>query len=277
MAHVRRALHLGKSAYFTFDIEILDVVNIPFPQGRFLVKWNFKSGLLNPKDVEQIISSSTNPKAPPSAVSADPAYGHHLLSSSTSFSAHSSASSVISIDPPIDPSSDDVVDDSSEFAADGNSQKSSKPPSVLNSNDKVGFSHPVRLNRSHAAEFHQTLKCSVSIPVRENQLGSCDLKLSVRHQYQCNNTGRWETSKLGETIINLSQYAHKEWVPQVEKPTWRRDRDDTSVKDQNAYGKVQRFLLQHGKTNALLRLQIACTMIGGEKYKESRLKGTARF
>lgn len=302
MAQMRRALHLGKTAYFTFDIEILDVVNIPFPQGRFLVKWNFKSGLLSSKDAEhhaaqqqQHLSSSSKP---PTAVSVDPAYAHHHLappgmpsssSSSMHHSVYSSASSIVSIDPPSDPDDDDSDSEHPEAASSSDARagkqqqqqqpqpQQSKPPTVLNHNDRVGFSHPVKLNRSHTAEFKHTLRCSVGIPVRENRLEPCEVKFSVRHQYLCSRgSGKWQTSKLGETFIDLSQYAHKAWRPNsANKPSSSsRYRDEGSAADTAASEqRVQRFLLQHGKTNALLRLKFACTMIGGETYKESHLKG----
>lgn len=267
---MRRALHLGRTAYFQFQIEIVDVVNIPYPQGRFLVKWNYKNGILSPKEAEQH-AAAHNSKSAPDLSHPDPPHHNpkftareHLAPSNSSVAASSIASSMNSVDVPFDPTPED--DESPEAHHRPAKESTSK---LLTHNDRIGFTPSVKVNRSHSAEYRYILKCSVAIPVRDNKLVASDVKFSVRHQYQVR--GKWETSKLGECQINLAQHAHKEWMPSQEhrSGTGSRLRSDyASIAESVTYrNQIQRFLLQNGKTNALLRLKVDCQFIGGQPYR----------
>lgn len=228
MEALARTLHIGRHASFNVDVTFHDLSNVPHVSGTFACKWRFKNAMAAPLP-GQLIATTDPPPLP------------HLPVPSTS---RLHPNSAFFLRPKHDDDNGSFEDDASDRRESDEVSRPNRSFSTMTARqpskpEPTGSTDAVTLAK-HTAHYNgRVVHCAVSTMVsKTGELAECPLRIIVKQSFH-DDLGKTADSRLGELNIDLAEFAH------VKTPTTRR------------------FLLNHSKTNALLRLTISLTQFGG--------------
>lgn len=308
MVHIPLSLSVGKKAYFSFNISVLDVVNIPYLNGEYDLKYNFKGSILNPLELQHlhdpdmdkpsnsptadVSHSKTGTSQPTNGEAASlrdsqstyrrSAASQHDIKSMKSGTMYSSSlrMSHMSQDPEAEdrPSDEDGQhrDQWQNHQQARQQQQEREQSRTMSRHDKSGHFRINSLDKNSAANFNSVLQGVVAIPIRRNALTSCRLKFSIRRLSKKGSGQEWV--KFGGVSIDLSKQATKVWNPHIAQAACRKRRRRFAASPSHAHlnqeeedsgPKTRRYLFtEDGRTNALLRIRMSFAFLGGDPYQD---------